>query len=165
MAIRLPSDARTAMVVTMVFSGVIGAAAGAVGGSIAASTFYAHQWERMSAAVSYDSKALQKEADDVARYGRVVRPWLGVEYSMGEKGAQIEPQEGSVFSESPAAKAGLKPGDLITAVENKPLTLQFTLSDAIMEFMPGDTVTLHVLRADKKLVLEATLREPPQTLP
>lgn len=177
MAIRLPTDPRAAMVTTMVFSGLIGAIAGAIAGSCAAFTMYSRQFEKLARSSVVESVAAQKEANDVARYGRVIRPWLGVQYSTIDpvtakekklpvtQGAWVDPQEGSVFTESPADKAGLKPGDIIVAVDDASLVLPVTLSDVIAGYRPGDTVTLHVLRAGKQLVLEATLRDLPQTSP
>lgn len=177
MAIRFPTDTRTAMIASMVFSAVIGAAAGAIAGSCAAATFYARQIERTSRFASLESSTALKEANELARYGRVMRPWLGVQYSMIDpgtakekhlpvnQGAWVDSQEGSVFLESPADKAGVKLGDIIVAVDDKPLTATTTLSDVIAEYMPGDIVTLHILRAGKPLVLEATLRDVPITSP
>ena len=49
-----------------------------------------------------------------------------------------------VISGSPAAKAGIVKGDLITTIDGKQLNPDTSLSDAIAGHKPGDTVTLEV---------------------
>ena len=58
---------------------------------------------------------------------------------------------------TPAAKAGLKPGDSIQAVGPTPVRNAADLGRALAETKPDRTVTLHVLRDGKKLELSATL--------
>lgn len=49
-----------------------------------------------------------------------------------------------VTEDSPAADAGLGPGDIITAIDGQPLDSPQALTDAIAERQPGDRVTLAV---------------------
>ncbi len=58
---------------------------------------------------------------------------------------------------TPAAKAGLKPGDSIQAVGPTPVRNAAGLGRALAETKPGRTVALHLLRDGKKLELSATL--------
>jgi len=53
-----------------------------------------------------------------------------------------------VVKSSPAEAAGLRKGDVITAVDGEPLESPRALADAIAEHEPGDTVTLTVVRPD-----------------
>ena len=66
----------------------------------------------------------------------------------------IEVQEGS-----PAADAGLRAGDVITAVGDRPITTSTELTAAVRSAKPGDTVTLTVRRGDQTLTVDATLDE------
>lgn len=58
---------------------------------------------------------------------------------------------------SAGAKAGLKAGDIITAVNNIPVARSEGLIAAIRAYQPGDKVTLTFLRDDKKQTTEVTL--------
>jgi S1-C subfamily serine protease len=54
----------------------------------------------------------------------------------------------SVSTSSPAASAGLQPGDIITSVDNTTITNAQALITAIGAHKPGDTVTLGVRRSN-----------------
>jgi membrane-associated protease RseP (regulator of RpoE activity) len=67
-----------------------------------------------------------------------------------------------VVEGSPADDAGLREGDVITAIDGEPLTNPQQLSDAIAGRRPGDWVTLSVLRSgDRELEIEVRLGEHP----
>jgi serine protease Do len=86
--------------------------------------------------------------------GRVIRGWMGVQiqpvtedlaktYRMAEaKGAVIS----DVTADSPAAKAGLEPGDVVIEVDGRPIEDNNDLSRYIASRAPGTTVRLKVLR-------------------
>jgi len=69
----------------------------------------------------------------------------------------------NVVADSPAAQAGLQPGDVIKAVNEQEITATMTLPQALANFKPGDKVTLTVARTGEKddLKLTATLGENP----
>ncbi len=51
-----------------------------------------------------------------------------------------------VVSGSPAATAGLQPGDVITAVDDVPIDANHRLTDVLTQYRPGDSVTITYLR-------------------
>ena len=53
---------------------------------------------------------------------------------------------GELDDESPAAKCGLQPGDVITAVDNSPVTRALDLERALLGRKPGEEVPLTVQR-------------------
>jgi hypothetical protein len=55
-------------------------------------------------------------------------------------------QVSEVVSDSPAAAAGLQPGDLIIAIDGAPVTPELELAAVIAEHKPGDQLTLTVQR-------------------
>lgn len=67
---------------------------------------------------------------------------LGVTTEKDEKGAKIT----SVNKESPAEKAGLKEGDIITKVDTIAINNPDDLHDAIGKYKPDDNVTITYLR-------------------
>jgi S1-C subfamily serine protease len=70
-----------------------------------------------------------------------------------------DPSSGSsaVVSGSPADKAGIKSGDIITKVNGKSITELDSLSSLLTQYKPGDTVTLTIYRNGKTITLTAQL--------
>jgi S1-C subfamily serine protease len=66
-----------------------------------------------------------------------------------------------VVSNAPAAKAGLRPDDVITAVNDRAIHDPEQLREAIQQAGPGKEVTLQVARGNENLSLKATLGEAP----
>jgi serine protease Do len=64
-----------------------------------------------------------------------------------------------VLPESPAAKAGLKPDDLIVYVDGEPVTSIAAFKDIINRTRPGTLLKLEVRRGDKLVTVELTLAE------
>ena len=77
---------------------------------------------------------------------------LGLESSRGAIVSIVE--EGS-----PAAKAGLKQGDIITHYNGKPVADNNQLRNAVSQTTPGATVPLQVLRNGRSETLQATVGE------
>ncbi len=92
-----------------------------------------------------------------ARLG-VVFQTLNAE-TAAEKGLDVT--EGALIVEvapdSPAERAGLQAGDVVTAVEGDPVDARRTLAARLLAYEPGDTVVLTVLRAGETLELEVVL--------
>ena len=115
-----------------------------------------------------DAKGLIKS---VTKNGRVDRAYLGVRYvtitpalATEEKlavkqGAYIKTTEGSaVITGSPADKAGLKDGDIITQVDDKKIDRRNPLSSILSLYTVNETVELTILRDGKEQKLKATLQ-------
>ena len=68
----------------------------------------------------------------------------------------------SVAKDSPAATSGIRRGDLITALDKKPVKTVDDLLQAIATHSPGDAVTITMSRGSRKLDLTATLTERPK---
>ncbi len=66
---------------------------------------------------------------------------------------------------SPAAKAGLQPGDLITAINGKPISSTEQFIETVDSYAPGDKVTMTVQRAGKTLHFTVTLGTRSQAAP
>ena len=67
-----------------------------------------------------------------------------------------------VVAGTPAADAGLRMGDIITAVDDLPLDRNHRLVDVIAGYKPGDRVTLKVQRGMQTRTVEVTLGENPE---
>jgi serine protease Do len=63
----------------------------------------------------------------------------------------------SVVEDSPASDAGLRAGDVITAIDGEPVEDPGALNDAIADRKPGDEITLTVYRSEDAQELEITV--------
>ena len=70
----------------------------------------------------------------------------------------------SVSADSPAAKAGLKPGDVITAADGHQIRDPHDLPRLVAATPIGSKVTLKIIRDGKELTIEATIGEMPKTV-
>ena len=117
--------------------------------------------------------------DQVVKTGKFARPYLGVRYVQltadiadefklsVQNGAFIapsnDPANPSVLPDSPAAKAGLKVDDAITAVDDTKIDQQHSLTALLSQHQPGDEVKLTVLRDGKTLHITVTLGSAPKS--
>jgi serine protease Do len=80
-------------------------------------------------------------------------PFIGVVGASDAKDARIA----HVNPGSPAEKAGIQPGDVVTRFDGKPLGDFESLSRAVRERAPGDRVKLEVRRGERTLRLDVTI--------
>lgn len=108
----------------------------------------------------------------VLKNGRVERSYLGVQYlSIDPDVAEefhLSVKQGAFLHNSnnlssaiiaggPAAKAGLKDKDIIIKVNDVEVSEKNSLSGLLSEFMPGEKVSLTVLRGSQQRTIDATL--------
>ena len=65
----------------------------------------------------------------------------------------------SVQNGGAAAHAGLQAGDVIVQVDNTPVVDTSTLSDALLNKDPGNTVAVHIYRGTQQMTMNVTLGE------
>ena len=98
-----------------------------------------------------------KEVAEALIAGRTIeRPFLGVQLGEADNGAQVA----AVSDGSPADRAGLQPGDVITEVEGEPATAD-DVRRAVAEREPGDELELTVRRNGGTETITATLGKRP----
>jgi serine protease Do len=71
---------------------------------------------------------------------------------------------GAVKEDSPAAKAGIKDGDVITKIDDQVIDSDHPLDAVLSQFSPDQTVKVTIIRGGKQLVLDVTLGTRPQGL-
>jgi len=104
--------------------------------------------------------------------GHVTRGWLGVAIQSITpaiaKSLGMNPDEptgalvATVTPNSPAAKAGLKPGDVILSANGKPVNAVHDLPRQVASMPPGQKLELSLRRGGKEINLAATTAEMPQ---
>jgi putative serine protease PepD len=101
-----------------------------------------------------------KSATAIVQGKQVEAGYLGVTTSLtsgGQAGALIQ----EVAPDSPAAQAGLRPGDLVVAVDGQAIGEYSELGARIRAHKPGDQVTLKVIRDGSETTITATLAQRP----
>lgn len=117
----------------------------------------------------------KRVVDSVQKYGKIVRPFLGIRYVMVNEliakqnnlevdhGALIirgqDQSELAVMPGSPADKAGLVENDIILEIDGEELNEDVTLASKIAEHSPGDTITLKVYHKGEEMDVDVTLTD------
>jgi S1-C subfamily serine protease len=110
-------------------------------------------------------------ADQLVQTGQIDHPFIGIQYVPLNPALAarlgVQAQDGMVVGQvvpgSPAAAAGVRQQDIITAVDAQPLQGESALAEAINGHKPGDTITLTVLRGRQQLSVQVKLGELPAT--
>ncbi len=95
-------------------------------------------------------------ADQILRTGEARYPVIGAKVSTADddtRGAEIS----EVIGGTPAEKAGLRAGDVVTAIDGTLVEDQIALIVAIRSHRPGESVALTVFRDEHELTIEVTL--------
>ena len=106
----------------------------------------------------------------IIRNGQVVRGWIGVEPQdiTPELAESFGLQKSSgtiiagVLKGGPADKAGIKPGDILLSVADKPVTDTVSMLNLVAQLTPGDHVKVTVLRKTKETALDLTVGRRPR---
>lgn len=84
------------------------------------------------------------------------QPFFGIVFEEVEGGVSVA----DVVADGPAAAAGISVGDVITALNDTPVTIE-NFRDTVLTFAVGDTVSVAVTRGEEQLALDVTLGETP----
>lgn len=150
----------------------------AAGNVIGVSTAYAEQAQGIFFAIPIN---IAKPIMNQAVAGEPLsRPWIGISYKALDRnlaaendlpidyGAWIDPEtpDGTspILPDSPAASAGLKANDVVTAVDGQRIDATHGLDDILSLYEPGDRLTLTVLRDGRTLQIGLTLATRPAGL-
>jgi serine protease DegQ len=115
----------------------------------------------------------KKIMEQIIQSGSVTRGWIGVavqeltpelaeSFKLGNaKGVLIS----EVVRGSPADIAGVKAGDILTAVDNKPLTDSNAMLETISALPPGKVTVLKLLRNQREVVVQVKVGKRPKPKP
>jgi 2-alkenal reductase len=110
-------------------------------------------------------------AEQLIQDGRISAPYLGIGNVVIDPGLaaanDLENVDGAIYvqsvaPDSPAEEAGLREGDIILAVDDKPITMQEGLPNILLDYAPGDTVELTILRDGDEETVDLTFGNIPQ---
>src|SRR6201997_2716489 len=122
--------------------------------------------ENNSACYAVPIEAAEKIRSDFVRFGEARHGWVGINVSEA-----TQPVEGSraemtqIMDDTPAARSGIKPGDILLQVGRKKVTQPEDVLDASFFITAGDTVPITVMRGDQKMIfhVQATLHPASRT--
>ena len=99
--------------------------------------------------------------------GRITRGWLGVAVrptspqmvpaNAGAKGALVV----AVDPDGPAGKAGVKPGDILVAIQGRPIDDSNRLPRLVANLKPGSTAELKIVRDGQLQTVTVTVEKMP----
>jgi serine protease Do len=120
-------------------------------------------YQGISFAVPIDT--VRNIADQIVESGKIERGYIGVNISpldeISKKQLGLAADEGVMISkvgkDSPAEKAGMKNGDIVTSVDGRKVGSPEALQGYIGSLKPGRTVSIEVLRKGSRKTLSAKL--------
>lgn len=114
--------------------------------------------------VMRDEKRIEFDVELVAKLEPYQHPLLGV-LPMRTPDAGPGVPVRYVYPNSPAAGAGIEPGDVIVSLAGEPITDRDELLRKIVEFQPDEEVDLDIRRGNETLKFQPVLGRLPEDLP
>jgi serine protease DegQ len=111
--------------------------------------------------------------DAIIQHGQVVRGWIGVEpQDITPELAEsfgLQKSTGTIIAGvlkgGPADKAGMKPGDILLSVADKPVSDRVSMMNLVAQLTPGEKVRVTVLRKSSEAAIEITVGRRPRSKP
>ncbi len=100
---------------------------------------------------------VKKIVNDLIKYGDVKRPYLGIQVAEDKFDAGDGAHIGSVAKDGAASGIGLKPGDIITKINDAPINSWTELQATISSYNTGEKINITYKRDGKENTTSATL--------
>ena len=135
--------------------------------------FYSPAGASIGIGFAFPASTAKMVLDSIIKHGQVVRGWIGIESqditpeladSFGlprDSGAIIA----GVVRGGPADRAGMRPGDILLAVEGKKVGSTADMLNLIAQLPPGGKARMTVMRKNRESVLDVTVGRRPRQLP
>lgn len=120
--------------------------------------------QHMTFALPLSSNFVTTLLSSIAQYSKIVKPLLGIEYLditpliASEKKLKLNAGVliTSVLKDMPAAQGGLQNWDIITAIDQKAIDLNFPLLYHLYTYLPDTMVTFTIMRAGQ--IMDITVK-------
>ncbi|HBB03652.1 TPA: hypothetical protein DCZ39_01970 [Patescibacteria group bacterium] len=108
---------------------------------------------------------IESTIKSIEDFGKIARPIIGIQYvditPTIKKENNITLDNGiyikDVITDLPGWQAGIKMGDVIMSINDKEITNQLPFLYQLYTYVPGQTISLNILREGKQLVLPVLL--------
>ena len=122
--------------------------------------------ENNSSCYAVPIEAAEKIRSDFMRFGEARHGWVGINVSLARQpvaGSMAEMTQ--IMQDTPAARSGIKPGDILLQVGRKKVTQPEDVLDASFFITAGDVVPITVMRGNEKLTfnVQATMHPASRT--
>lgn len=109
----------------------------------------------------------RRVADDLLAHGAVRRPWIGIKLQLpsGDNPRAVINSGvvvASVVPGSPAARGGLRPGDVIVAAGTRTLRSPFDWEAELLDLRVGESVPLRIMRGNSQQTVNVTVADMPE---
>jgi len=123
------------------------------------------EWEGIAFALPISKEFLASTITSIERFGKIVRPILWIQYIDNNPSVQQSQKLtidhgiyiNDVLADLPARQAGLQIGDVILSIQHHDITTQLPFLYQLYTYIPGDQLTLDILRAGKNMTLTVIL--------
>ena len=115
----------------------------------------------------------KQDLEDIIKYGRIIKPYLGIQYIKLDKKLQKQyslpvdygalvirdhrPNSVAIVPNSPAARAGIKENDIVLELNGEKISDE--LQDMLQKYSAQSEVELTVLRKDEQMKMRVKLEE------
>jgi len=136
-----------------------------INGAVLGITTAITQWEGIAFALPISKEFIASTIKSIETFGKITRPIIGLQYIditptvkqenklTIDNGIYIK----DVLSDLPAWEAGIKVGDIIVSINDKTINNQLPFLYQLYTYIPGDQITVDILRKDKKLTFNVLL--------
>jgi len=108
--------------------------------------------------------------ESIIKHGQVVRGWIGIEsqditpelatsFGLGRQSGAII---AGVVRNGPADRAGVRPGDILLAVEGKPVANTGEMLNLVAQLEPGAKAKLKLMRENRESTVDVTVGKRPR---
>ncbi|MER3419517.1 MAG: 2-alkenal reductase [Chloroflexota bacterium] len=116
-------------------------------------------------AFAISSRTFKPLVDEIIRTGKVTRPYLGIQHQLitPELARQygLPVQNGAfvvdVVPESPAAKAGIRPRDIIIRIDKTEIAEDMPYLNILAKLQPNTTVSIAFMRGGREITADVTV--------
>ena len=136
------------------------------------SAIYSRNGGSMGIGFAIPASIAKQVMEQIAVNGSVTRGWIGIEAQditpeLAES-FKLKQASGSliagVLQKSPADLAGLKAGDILLAINNKPVLDSSGMLNIIAALKPNDKAELKIARAEKEIMVKVSVGKRPRPI-